>query len=424
MAAAVAALALAAIPAAAVDFHGYLRSGIGGSGSGGQQQCFAVPNADKKFRLGNECETYAELQFDQSFYKDKSGLEFFYTGMLAYQSLTAQDYESLKGDSSFNDIALRQNWVGVKGLPGLGGAIVWIGKRYFMRQDVHMVDWFYWDPSGPGAGVENIDLAFSKLALSVFQNRSGNRQMWRPEIRFYNIDIGAGALAIGYEPFFDSSPGGSNPNPARQEISHWLTGQWAWPVLGGRNVLALQWGNGSAAPLNNYPQFDNGSASKNFRVIDDFAVNPSPQFTVAAVVAYEDYTQRYSNSPTNLTPTWNTGTQLYIGARPIYHLSDVYSLAAEVGYTGVTPTEGTDKDARTMFKITPAFLIHPPAGPGGAYFTRPELRVFVTWASWNTAAQRDGIFGQTACTTGGTVNGVYGCNKNGLTFGAQVESWW
>ncbi|XPE51878.1 carbohydrate porin [Shigella flexneri] len=47
----------------AVDFHGYACSGIGWTGSGGEQQCFqTLTGAQSKYRLGNECETYAELK--------------------------------------------------------------------------------------------------------------------------------------------------------------------------------------------------------------------------------------------------------------------------------------------------------------------------------------------------------------------------
>ncbi|HEU4382489.1 MAG TPA: carbohydrate porin [Anaeromyxobacteraceae bacterium] len=428
MAVAVAAVFMASAPAAAVDFHGYFRSGIGGSGSGGQQQCFAAPNADYKFRLGNECETYAEAQFDQSFYKDKSGLEFNYSTMLAYKTSQSQDYEALTGGA--NEIALRQIWVGAKGIPGLGSAMIWAGKRYFMRQDVHMIDFFYWDVSGPGAGIEELDVSIGKLAISVFQNHNGQRQMWRPELRLYSVALPLGSLALGYTAFIDSSPGGSNPDPDRQEISHWVNGQWSAPFAGGRNNLTLQWANGSATPMSPYPSWDRTSDSSQFRVVEDLAINPSAQFTVAFTATYADYKHRYNDDPApdpDFYATWNQATQFGIGARPIYHFSDLFSLALDVGYNSVTPKEapaGGNKDARTMLKITPALLLHPPPGPGGAYFTRPEFRVFLTYASWNDAAQRDGIFGQTACATGGTVNGVYGCEKNGITFGAQIESWW
>ena len=57
---------LAAPDASAVDFHGYFRAGIGGSIKGANRVCFADPGADYKFRLGNECENYAEWEFSQS----------------------------------------------------------------------------------------------------------------------------------------------------------------------------------------------------------------------------------------------------------------------------------------------------------------------------------------------------------------------
>src|SRR5205085_8619376 len=122
--------ALAASQASAVDFHGYFRSGIGGNNKGGSQVCFQDPGSEYKFRLGNECENYAEWEFSQSLYKDKSGVEFVYDGMLAYiTGLAGSDFDTVSAagpDSTGkvpvvtgNQIALRQNWVGAKGLPFL-----------------------------------------------------------------------------------------------------------------------------------------------------------------------------------------------------------------------------------------------------------------------------------------------------------------
>lgn len=50
-------------------FHGYARSGIGWTGNGGEQQCFKATGAASKCRLGNECETYAELKLGQEVWK-------------------------------------------------------------------------------------------------------------------------------------------------------------------------------------------------------------------------------------------------------------------------------------------------------------------------------------------------------------------
>ncbi len=46
----------------------------------------------------------------------------------------------------------------------LPGSTIWAGKRFYQRHDVHMIDFYYWDISGPGAGLENIDVGFGKLS--------------------------------------------------------------------------------------------------------------------------------------------------------------------------------------------------------------------------------------------------------------------
>lgn len=414
-------LALAAGPAVALEFHGYARSGVGSTTAGGRQQCFQAPDADYKFRLGNECETYVEAELGQTVYKDKNGIEFKWTTMLAYRTTQAQDYESLTGGG--NDVALRQAWVGAV-VPQLKGATVWAGKRYFMRQDVHMIDFFYWDASGVGAGIESLDVTVGKLAVSAFQNRNGDRQMWRPEVRIYDVALPLGSLSFGYEAFVDSSPDASTPSGARLKMSHWLSAQWRLPVAGGRNNLTVQWANGSATPMSPYPSWDRSSDARQFRVVEDLIVNPTDRWSLGAVATFADYTKRYSEDPANDAATWNTATQWGIGARPIYHFNDVFSLALELGFNSVTPKEGANKDAKTMLKATPAFTIHPPPGLGGAYFTRPELRVFATWANWNDATQASGAFSQGTCAATGSSTGVFSCDNNGVTVGAQVEAWW
>jgi maltoporin len=420
--------ALVATSALALDFHGYLRTGVGGSGSGGGQQCFANPGADYKFRLGNECETYGELQFDQSMYKDKSGVEFKFSSMLAYKAGQRVDYEALQpnGDNygQPNDIALRQAWVGVV-LPQLSNAMFWVGKRYYQRQDAHIIDYFYWDQSGPGAGLEDIDLKLMKGAIAAFQdkNGAGNRQIWRTDFRVYGLGLGDfGSLAAGVNVFIDSSAPHSGANADRQEYSPMFNVQHNINLLGGRNKLTFQYGTGSAAPLTNYAQFDNSSKSKQWRLVEDFVVNPTDQFSLAVVGTYADYTQRYSNAPGNVNAPWNSAKQWGLGLRPVFNFTELMGIAVEGGMQSLDPS-GNVK-ANTLWKVTPAFIVHPAPGPGGAFFTRPELRIFATYASWNTESQQAGIFGQGACPTNTAPGQVYGCDKNGLTFGAQVESWW
>jgi len=64
--------------------------------------------------------------------------------------------------------------------------------------------------------------------------------------------------------------------------------------------------------------------------------------------------------------------------------------------------------------------------PGTGAYTRPELRLFATWATWNDAANA-----AAAVLNPGQVNLVGQLPQdftatvtNGWTVGAQVEAWW
>jgi maltoporin len=419
-------VALAAPEASAVDFHGYFRSGIGGNTKGGSQVCFQAPGNDFKFRLGNECENYAEWEFSQSLYKNKSGVEFVYDGMLAYVTgLAGPDFDPLI--SGGNTIALRQNWIGAKGLPFLGtGSMVWLGKRYFHRNDIHQIDFFYWDTSGFGGGLDDVPLGPAKWALSVFQNRfSDRRSIWRPDFRVYGIPIiPNGTLEAGVSLYIDSSNENASPatNDTRQNISPWLTVQWVQSdFLGGFNKLAAQWGQGSAANLNQSPVQNATSDQKQWRIVEHMVYQPTEAISGALVFVYQNKTGPGVNG--NLT-SWSAGI------RPELHLADYFKIGADVGYTRVKPKDttagGGNTDSRSLFKVTVAPTIVPLTGPGGAYFTRPEFRLFLTYATWNDAARvAGGIAGQPtgACSTA-TSNSPFGCDTNGVTFGAQIEAWY
>jgi maltoporin len=424
-----AAIASTAASVSALEFRGYLRSGIGGGGKGGDQVCFAIPSAlsgGYKFRLGNECENYAELEFDESFYKD-SRVEFAYVGMLAYQTRAAQDFESLKGDTGFNDIALRQNWIGAT-FPQLGSARIWIGKRYYHRNDLHIIDFFYWDPSGPGGGIEDIDLGIAKLAVAVFENRhlkaDGNtdgRVAWRPDFRVYGIPVNPnGSLELGVDLSIDSSQDITNPSPGRQKVSPWFTVQHTQTnFLGGFNKLAYQWASGANAPMAQH-QWDNPSSARQWRFVEQLLFQPLPVVSGMLAFTYSDFTARFNGTggPSNSAKMWG------VGVRPAFQLSDYFKLVAEVGHQALTPKDGADRDTRRLTKVTVAPVLAPVAGATGAFFTRPELRLFVTYAAWNKAAQNDGIVGQTAGCNAATSTSPLACDTSGVSFGAQVESWW
>lgn len=166
--------------AMAVDFHGYARSGIGWTGSGGEQQCFQTTGAQSKYRLGNECETYAELKLGQEVWKegDKS---FYFDTNVAYSVAQQNDWEAT--DPAFREA----NVQGKNLIEWLPCSTIWAGKRFYQRHDVHMIDFYYWDISGHGAGLENIDVGFGKLSLAATRSSEAGVLPLSPATIFMTI---------------------------------------------------------------------------------------------------------------------------------------------------------------------------------------------------------------------------------------------
>lgn len=431
LAAITAAALLAASPAPALEFHGYLRSGVGGSVTSGNQVCFVPAQVGYKFRLGNECENYAELEFGQSVYRDKAGVEFKYVGMLGYKTGALRDAETLTGAG--NEFQLRQNYVIATGLPFMGGASVWVGKRYYHRNDVHIIDLYYWDPSGPGVGVDDIDLGFAKLAVAIFQSKGGwgltgttqnDMTIWRPDVRLFGIGVpGGGNLEVGVNAAIVS---GSSPstNGDTMAFSPMFTVQHFQPnVFGGFNKLALQYAMGTIAPGTSYPEPQNSDESRRFRVVEQMGLQPNAQWSGMFAFVFEDVTSQYGGADEN--DAWNSFTTFSIGARPAFHVNDYLKLQLEAGYQYYKP-KGDDQDTSSLVKVTFAPTLTPPPGPGGAYYTRPELRLFVTWASWNDAMAANLQSWNAVWYSGPGAGGpaaVFGDDNYGVTFGAQLEAW-
>jgi len=119
-------LAITAGPAVAndIDFHGYLRSGLGVSGSGSLEQF----QKNKVGRLGNEDDTYGEVELGSEVYK-KDDVSFYVDSMVSMVSDGSNDDESTVNDDA--QFGLRQLNLQIKGLvPCDKDAVICGGKRY------------------------------------------------------------------------------------------------------------------------------------------------------------------------------------------------------------------------------------------------------------------------------------------------------
>lgn len=392
--------AMTATSVQALDFHGYVRAGAGttlGNG-GGSMACFKLPGAESKYRLGNECETYGEMTFDQSLFSAKDGVKFDYHLRLA----TVNDFD--KGqtgwqpyDSKNSTIASAENYIDAKNLPFLNGGTVWAGKRFYERNDVHISDFFYWNDSGYGAGVMDIPVGSVKLSYALMRSTfTAGEATTRHDFRVGGINTpGGGNVTVGVQ--FNKADT-SIPN----RHNGWaLTGQhFQGNLLGGYNKIALQYGSGSASSLN-LSDPDNGANSdrKTWRLTEQLQWQVSPEFSGMATAVWQKKKDEY---------TWFS-----MGVRPVWHFSDYFKLQGELGYDSVKPAAAGSSTANlTKFTIAPTIV----AGRG--FWARPEMRVFLTHANWNSAAKN-----QMGGVAGGT-GGRFGANTSGNTAGFQVEAWW
>jgi maltoporin len=328
--------------------------------------------------------------------------------MLALSENNGQrDFESSQGDKF--TIAGSQNYFiggGFFGKGALDDAKIWIGKRYYNRHDVHITDYYYWNNSGLGAGIEDIAAGPAKLAFAYHQNGSDATVNGSPQtnvlttrrlsLRAYDIPVNPnGRLETEFVYLAGSSANDAvnTGNGFSLMVEHTQSG-----VFGGFNKLAFITGTDVGAGGASIPTLATAAdvfQGSDLRIIDQlyFAPEGSPISGQATVVHQQ---VKPDNGPKQ---TWWS-----IGARPQFNFTDLFSVAVEAGYdTLKTDGVGTAK----LGKIT----IAPQLQLSRGFWARPVFRAFATYAKWNGTARPQ-------------AGGVFGDDNNGMTYGVQVEAWW
>lgn len=421
------------VQAMAVDFHGYARSGIGWTGSGGEQQCFQATGAQSKYRLGNECETYAELKLGQEVWKegDKS---FYFDTNVAYSVAQQNDWEAT--DPAFREA----NVQGKNLIDWLPGSTIWAGKRFYQRHDVHMIDFYYWDISGPGAGIENIDLGFGKLSLAATRSQeAGGSYIFSSndiydrykdtandvfDVRLAGLETNPdGVLELGVDYGRANKTDGYSYADGATKDGWMFTAEHTQSMLKGYNKFVVQYATdamttqGKGIPQgsftgNNYnPDTEIGVVNNKInnngslvRILDHGAISLGDRWDLMYVGMYQDIDRDDNNGS-----TWYT-----VGVRPMFKWTPIMSTLMEIGYDNVK-SQRTD-DTNNQYKITLAQQWQ----AGDSIWSRPAIRVFATYAKWDEKWGYDnGIaYSDTSART-------YSRGDNDeWSFGAQMEIWW
>jgi maltoporin len=152
-----------------LSVHGYFRGGFGASNQKGRMTCFKLALEGgllSKYRLGNECEVWGELDLTTVMYAGEDGsvaslhfmpVAFIPTTYIGYSptGVTSSDQGSPGTGAT---VAFPNLYADIKGIPWLFGGTAWAGTRYYKRESIYISDFFYWNPSGVGAGIEDINL--------------------------------------------------------------------------------------------------------------------------------------------------------------------------------------------------------------------------------------------------------------------------
>ena len=428
------ALAVVAPHASAVDFKGYARSGIGWTGSGGEQQCFQATGAGSKYRLGNECETYAEIQLGQEVWKEGEK-SFYVDSMIGYSVSQQNDYEE---DSP----AVRQmNVVGKNLFDALPGANIWAGKRYYKRHDVHMIDFYYWDISGPGGGIEDIDLGFGKLSLAATRSSeaggssafvTGNTRGQAKDrandifdVRLGGMEVNpGGSLELGLDYGSANDTDGYRATNEDASDDGWMATLEHTQTFYGTslNKFVLQYATDAMTQnRNGRPGTAENNNGSMFRVIDHGAIDFNDTWSLMYVGMYQDV-DRDNNNGT----TWYT-----VGVRPMYKWTPIMSTLLEAGYDNVKSQRTGERNSQ--YKVTLAQQWQ----AGNSIWSRPAIRVFATYAKWDEkwgyASSQEGDQNYVGNLPGTTAGVAYSDNaahtfsrgdSDEVSFGIQMEAWW
>jgi len=405
------------------EYHGYLRSGYGMNGEGGKMEAFKAPGAFAKYRLGNEPETYGELALVNNWLREDNPLSAPFirtTVMMSYTTGENFSYDSLTNHQQGNDVALRQAFTeGGNIFPSVPDIRIWAGQRYYQRMDIHIDDFYYLDMSGYGSGIQDVPLGdFAKLHLAWLGGSVSNYETdthgrlakQNIDLRLSDIHVPFGKLILWFD--YSNVRGGDVTNVFNsdgstidvQSSSGFAVGLFHRTAeesfLGGYNQFSIQYGTGAA--YNFQSTLDSAGPDLNdawhFRVTDHFTIQPWKHFAIQAVGLYD----RIHYGGPDSDNRW-----ISVGARPVFFFNDRFSMALEAGidWTRSEPigTEGH------LWKVTFAPLV---ISRGEKFFSRPQLRAFVTYAGWT-----DGFKGY----VGGT---PYADDTRGLSYGIQAESWW
>ena len=297
---------------------GYLRTGIGWREGGGGQRCFQLPSAPVKYRLGNECETYIEPGFALSFGDLDGGTN---VDMQIRGAFVGSELNSYDDFETF----LVESWVGLDDFVAdgpLAGVRVWAGQRFYRRRDTHIHDLFFWNGTGLGFGIEEIQLGGAELSFAMFEESTfGVKEALDDGSPFRRFETQVEGVALTERMTLETSLD-LRFSKSGEDTGSDFGGLWTTQVEreadnGDRLTLVGQVGWGPGRSLFFFSDDQASDDDVGLRTIATYLMNRSGDFAMMATALAE-----FQSDERN----WFS-----VGARPIWRITGDFHLGVEVG---------------------------------------------------------------------------------------------
>lgn len=420
-------------------FGGYFRSGV-------MSKRFNKSDAlvQQVGRLGAENDTYGEI-FLGTDVANVDDTVWSVNSRIAVSSQYNRDWQSTNNvvindnavstDNVENTrFALREFNLTVKGLLDFDkDATVWAGKRFYHREDIHVIDLYYWDISGMGAGVENLQVGPGKLSLAWLRRddsqtyvdnvdptatKNGFRSAHIFDVQ-YDFPAWDGAGIEVRDTFLvpqrdNDSTTKKNFHPANKFGKSNIFGvELGQGYSLGWHKTVLKWTHGSTArwvKFGTEAWFDDSGASdkaNRYSIYNFGQMNFTSNFGMFYTLNFTT-SKNYDGNKTNL----KNDRAFQVVVRPYVQLTKMTKVLVELGaYTQTEKNTDGESTTRNAQKYTVAYAITPDASN---FWSRPELRIFATYIH----GKKDGMQSVDISSWGDSAQ-----NRNFLV-GVQAEAWW
>ena len=331
-------------------------------------------------------------------------------------------------------------------LPTFTGAfeesVIWAGKRFYGRDDVHINDFYFRDYSGTGAGIQNIKLGsgYGDLAL-IGRNFE---DIDSTDLESYTLDAryrvgnwefeAAGHMAKGNDDPRTSTTGGNyeidndptsptygqivlTPKKTTVTGTNYATSGYQGYINynlpgfyglvdAGFSRVYVQGGYGlGAGDLGGAARNETAGDSEKAGRIGTFGqATLSDKWDVFTHTSFTYNKDKLDGNGKEADFKWAS-----IGARPVYKINRNFELQFEAGYDWIDVEDSKDGDYDGgIWKATfaPTFKLDT-----AAFWGRPEIRTFVTYANWDDDLEK------------ANKDLIDYSGSDGWNFGVQAEVW-